>query len=101
MGFPEDILHKIQADFGERSQAAIELLQLGSSQAEHILSNRIIRCIIHLSNGSLQDLAHYIQTATEDPRDVMLWAEYENEPTENPKRIRDFNKTFEEQDINE
>jgi hypothetical protein len=43
----------------------------------------------------IQKLKQNIDTATYDPRDVMLWAEYTNHGQgSSMKRIRDFNKTF-------
>jgi hypothetical protein len=66
-------------------------------KADYLKSNRVIRCIVFLAKGNLEDLNKYIKVATFDTRDVMLWAAYEKLDAEfSFKRLRDFNKTFEE-----
>ncbi len=64
---------------------------------DYLKTDRVIRCIVFLAKGNLTDLSKYIETATFEPRDVMLWAEYEKLSGDlNYKRLRDFNNTFEE-----
>lgn len=91
-----DIIDRIKLDFGKDSIKAIEILNNRINNFEHLLSNdRIIRCIIYLSKGSIRELNHFIDVAHQDPRDVMMYAEYkESSSFENYKRLRDFNKTF-------
>ena len=95
--FKEDITRKINTDFGEYSDNAFETLKSAVEKIEYLKTDRVIRCIIFLSEGNIDDLNKFIETATNDTRDIMLWAEYEkiNNDT-NFKRIRDFNNTFEE-----
>lgn len=101
MIFKEDIKKKIQNDFGVESNKAIEILNLTIEKTDYLNSDRIIRCIVFLSKGNLIDLQKNITSATYDPRDVMLWAEYEKLSDDfNYKRIRDFNNTFEESTVN-
>lgn len=104
MTFKDDIVNRINADFGENANLATTMLIDAITKVDYLKTDRIIRCIIFLAKGNLTDLNKYIETATFDTRDVMLWAEYEGlKENEKPKRVRDFNKTFTEssKDVNE
>lgn len=97
MAFKDDITIRIKSDFGENAKRATKMLINAISKADYIKTDRVIRCIIFLANGNLTDLDKYIETAIFDTRDVMLWAEYQKlNGDSNFKRLRDFNKTFEE-----
>ena len=52
--------------------------------------NRVIRCIIYLSNGDPTRIPYFIGIAGEDYRDVIYWAEYDK----NGQKARDFNQPF-------
>ena len=95
MTFKDDIVKRINIDFGERADEATKMLFDAISKIDYLKTDRVIRCIIYLANGNLTDLNKYIESATVDIRDVMLWAEYTGiAETKIPKRVRDFNKTF-------
>jgi hypothetical protein len=97
MTFKDDIKARIQTDFGENAITATTLLIDAINKVDYLKTDRVIRCIIFLAKGNLTDLNKYIETATFDTRDVMLWAEYEKLSGDlNYKRHRDFNKTFQE-----
>lgn len=97
----EDIYKRIETDFGTESNKAIEILCHAIEKTDYLNTDRIIRCIVFESKGNLNDLQKNIITATNDPRDIMLWAEYEKlSDGFNYKRIRDFDNTFEESTIN-
>jgi len=97
MTFKDDIKARIQTDFGENADKATTMLIDAIKKVNYLKTDRVIRCIVFLANGDLTDLSKYIETATFDTRDVMLWAEYEGlNENEKPKRVRDFNKNFEE-----
>jgi hypothetical protein len=97
MTFKDDIKSRIQIDFAENANKATAMLIDAIKKVEHLKTDRVIRCIIFLANGNLTDLRKYIETATFDIRDVLLWAEYEKSSGDfNYKRQRDFNNTFEE-----
>jgi hypothetical protein len=97
MTFKDDIKARIQTDFGENSITATTMLIDAINKVDYLKTDRVIRCIIFLAKGNLTDLNKYIETATFDTRDVMLWAEYEKLSGDlNYKRQRDFNKTFQE-----
>ncbi len=97
MTFKDDINARIQTDFGENARKATTMLIDAINKVGYLKTDRVIRCIVYLANGDLTDLSKYIETATFDTRDVMLWAEYEGlKENEKPKRVRDFNKIFPE-----
>ncbi len=102
MIFKEDIVARIRKDFGPDAPEAINRLNVEVSKCDDLNTERIIRCIVFLASGNLTELDKYIKAATLDPRDVMLWAEYEFH-IDNPKRVRNFNNTFEasSEDIHE
>jgi galactose-1-phosphate uridylyltransferase len=98
---PQDILEKINQDFGNENIKVIEVLYKALNKTEYLRNERIIRCIIFLINKDINKLQKTIEIAKFDPRDVMFWAEYtERDLEKNPKRIRDFNKTFEKCELN-
>ena len=93
----DDIIQRITLDFDDLADSAIGILQKAIAKTEYLKTDRIIRCIIFLSKGNLGKLENNIHIAISDPRDVMLYAEYENLDDKDfkYKRVRDFNKTFE------
>jgi hypothetical protein len=95
MTFKDDIIARLNFEFGESASDATTMLIDAIQKADYLKTDRVIRCIIFLAKGNLTELNKYIETATFDTRDVMFWAEYEGlKENENPKRVRDFNKTF-------
>ena len=97
MTFKEDIIRRIQTDFSDKSSEVFETLKNAIENTAYLKTDRVIRCIIFLSKGNINELNRLINVAINDTRDVMLWAEYEKlNGNFNYKRIRDFNKTFEE-----
>ena len=95
MGFNEDILRKIHLEFGERSTEAIQLINDYIIKTNYLEYDRIIRSVVFLSEGKIAELNRYIEVAALDPRDIMLWAEYEkSNDSEKVKRVRDFSKPF-------
>jgi hypothetical protein len=101
MIFKDDIYIKIHTDFGVNANMAATMLMDAINKADYLKTDRVIRCIIFLAKGNLTDLGKYIETATFDIRDVMLWAEYEKLSGDlNYKRLRDFTNTFDECTIN-
>ena len=97
MTFKDDICERIRTDFGGNANKATAMLLDAINKVDYLKTDRVIRCILFLAKGNLTDLNKYIETATFDTRDVMLWAEYEKLSGDfNYKRLRDFNKTFDE-----
>jgi hypothetical protein len=97
MTFKDDIKARIQTDFEENADKATTMLIDAIKKVDYLKTDRVIRCIVFLANGDLTDLSKYIETATIDTRDVILWAEYEKLSGDlNYKRKLDFNKTFDD-----
>lgn len=92
--FPIDVLKQIKMDFKENADEAQNTISKALEEHDYLKVNRIIRCIIYLAKGNLEELERSLKTAIEDPRDVMFWAEYINFEKKSPDRIRDFNKPF-------
>lgn len=90
----KDIIERIEQDFGNKASEVVNIFDHTISKAEHLNNDRIIRCILFLSGKDIEKLKKNIEAATLDPRDVMLWAEYEQHQSANPKRVRDFSKAF-------
>jgi hypothetical protein len=94
--FKQDIARRIDTDFGQLADEAIRILTEAVGNNPVLNTDRVIRCIIHLSKGDLADLTKYIESAIADPRDVMFWAEFTGiTESKRPIRLRDFDKTFE------
>ncbi len=95
MTFKEDIIERINSDFGERADEATKLLSDAIAENKKLNTDRVIRCIIYLAKGDMADLIKYIESAIIDTREVMFWAEYTGiAESKIPKRLRDFDKTF-------
>ena len=87
MIYPKDIKEKIASDFADKASQAYQILDEAISKTDYLNNNRIIRCIIFLADKDIEKLKKNIETATYDPRDVMLWAEYSNSDNgKNPKK---------------
>jgi hypothetical protein len=99
-----DIQQRIKFDFDNKTAEANIIINAAIIQTNYLNHPRILRCILFLAKGDMDNLKKYIDIAIQDPRDVMLWAEYTDlHDGQTPKRIRDFNKTFEfcETDVKE
>lgn len=96
-----DIRHRIECDFRESASAVYSILETAISTADYLNTDRIIRCILFLADKDIGKLKQLVETATRDPRDIIVWAEYTNVGQwEDLKRIRDFNKSFDNADKN-
>ena len=88
-----DIEAKIAVDFSlaERQEAlgVLRLLEDEMGPGEH---SRVLRCVVSLAQGDLTRLFHFADRATQDYRDVVYWAEYD----EHNRRVRDLNLPFPE-----
>ena len=85
---PYDIARRVVQDFPDPNDAAkvrdaLELLDCPEPE-------RIARCILHLSAGSVSDVTRYVSTAMRDYRDVILFAEYDRDD----RRLHDFSRPF-------
>lgn len=100
MNFEPDIEKRIIIDFGNKASEVFAILKKAINNFDYLKSNRIIRCIIFLAEKDIVKLNQNIEAAILDPRDVMFWAEYENqEEFGKERRVRDFNKSFDYSEI--
>ncbi|MCB5973082.1 hypothetical protein LIT07_12075, partial [Flavobacterium psychrophilum] len=91
---PSDILTQIEFQFAKNHKKVLQILETELTENDFLNSNRIIRCIIFLSENSVEKLNENINSAKIDWRNIILWAEYENDQNNEPKLKRDFNKPF-------
>jgi hypothetical protein len=93
---PKDIINEMKIRFDSGLISANKILAQFLTEYDHLNSDRIIRCVIFLTQNGIENFEKNLILARTDPRDVMLCAEYEQENRTEPKRVRDFNKTFSE-----
>lgn len=96
---PNDIIHEMKIRFNSDFDSALNILNKYLNEKEYLNSDRIIRCVVFLTKNGLKNFEKNLILAKIDPRDVILWAEYEIKNKMEPKRVRDFNKTFTESTI--
>ena len=94
---PKDIIEEMKIRFDSDFYSAMKILTEYLTENDYLDSDRIIRCIISLTQNGIENFEKNLILAKTDQRDAMLCAEYENE--EQPKRVRDFNRTFPESEI--
>ena len=90
----KDILDQIKVQFCENYKNVTEIFKIELSENDFLNSHRIIRCIIFLSENSIEKLKENINIAKIDWRDIILSAEYENNEKNELILKRDFNKPF-------
>jgi len=86
-----DIITRVKTEFSSTSDQEFilgALTQLG--QKWEFSSPRVPRCILFLSKGNLEQFKVNLQSAADDWRDIILWAEYDKQSN----RIYNFNDTF-------
>ncbi len=81
---------RFKSDFDNANKILAEYL----TENEYLNSARIIRCVVFLSQNGIESLKSNLNLAKIDPRDIILWAEYENPNEMQPHRVRDFNNPF-------
>lgn len=95
-----DILARIQGDFGAESEEAIHLIKGFWDEMDAREPLRILRSVIFISTGNVENLVYYIQAAKKDWRDVIWWAEYYTASGEkSEQRLRDFSQAFGEEEM--
>jgi hypothetical protein len=87
---PQDVVAKLSVDFPGEEIATLQSLLSEYKGNEQL---RVIRCVVHLAEGKIDRLLHFIGAARTDYRDVICWAEYNRKD----ERIRDFTHPFEAQ----
>jgi len=87
-----DIWGKVNKDFETPEEAALALSVLADfvDQNQELSSDRILRCIVFVANGDLDRLEKALDLAKTDYRDLIVWAEYD----EQNERVRDLTNPF-------
>ncbi|MGH0030659.1 MAG: hypothetical protein ACQGVC_12770 [Myxococcota bacterium] len=86
---PEDARARVSAEFaGETYYEALRQLEVLD------FPPRVLRSVIHLARGDLEELRLYARAAERDPRQVVFWAEYEDHDAPEPRRVRSMDEPF-------
>ena len=85
-----DIYQKLEADFGNCFEEARDQIDMLDAETKGLIDNRILRAIIYLASGNIEQMKSMIELARKDYRDVLWQAEYDC----GEELLRDFNKTF-------
>lgn len=74
----QDVTRIAVRDFGDDklSQVLAVLEEYGKQEWNSPTDPRVLLCILKLADGDLELLAKYTETAIQDYRDVIAWAEY-------------------------
>ncbi len=88
----QDIVNRLKKDFEDPDEAALALsvLEDFAGQNQELSDERILRCIVFVATGDLDRLGEAIDLAKIDYRDLIVWAEYD----ENLERVRDLSTSF-------
>ena len=66
------------------------MLEDFAGQNQELSDERILRCIVCVAKGDLDRMGEAIDLAKIDYRDLIVWAEYD----ENLERVRDLSTSF-------
>ena len=76
----KEILEKIQVYWPDHESGEIlNTLNRYGTESYHKEQSRVHLAILKLSNGQLDRLEYFVETARSDYRDVLAWAEYPEE----------------------
>ena len=81
MALAADILRRINRDFNDPPAAAQALGRLEEARggAPDLFSDRVLRCAVFVAAGNLETLDRALALARIDARDLIVWAEYDND----------------------
>lgn len=85
-----DIYQKIEIDFGEDLDQAIEIINILDARSKGLVGDRMLRAMVFLAKGNIERLEQVIELGRTDYRDVLWQAEYDC----GEEQLYDFNKTF-------
>ena len=76
---PPDLRRRIARDCSPADASAL-LAELDRQRAADpaLFSDRVVRCIVYVAGGDLQTAQRAVALAQTDPRDLIVWAEYDN-----------------------
>lgn len=92
MPLTPDIQRRIAADFSADDAAIAQRIAARRAAHPDIYSDRIVRCALHVAAGDAAVLDRALELAEIDWRDLIVWAEYDNDFDD---RKRDLNQPFE------
>ena len=85
-----DIESRVRTDFPEKDrESAVCVLRKLVAELDRE-GPRVLRCVLFLAHGELPRLIHNAEQARLDYRDVIYWAEYD----EQDRQLWDFNQPF-------
>ncbi len=81
MALAPDILRRVNRDFDDPAAAgrAIARLEAARAEAPVLFSDRILRCAVYVAGGDLDTLDRALDLGRVDYRDLIVWAEYDND----------------------
>src|ERR1700733_412749 len=87
MALPEDIIAKVRQDFSEDDVIPIlQMLREWPTKDPNKFGDRILRCIVFLSDGCFEAFADAVALARLDWRDLIVGAEYDGWSGEENRR---------------
>ncbi len=92
--YPEDIVLKVKQDFRNENHDVIRFFQSFLMEMGEVASPRVLRAVIYLAKGNIDQLDGYMKTACIDIRDILYQAEYDKNADSELIRTRDFNQPF-------
>lgn len=96
MKFPQDIDAYIIRVFGKKkSEKVVEILRQAKLHDGRSPSDRLVRCMLIASEGTIEGLARSARLLETDFRDVIMCGEYELENGQSV-RVRDLDLPFSE-----
>ena len=87
-----DIYQKIELDFGDDLNPAIEQVEILDARSKGLIGDRMLRAMVFLAKGNIERFKQVIELGRTDYRDVLWQAEYDC----GEEQLYDFNKTFHE-----
>lgn len=99
MSLPQDIEQRVRTESGSSIEEMLVLLEDFATRHPNF-GDRVLRCLVFMSNGRPDQLRASIQRAESDWRDIIVAAEYEPRPGSKPwqgdwVQVRDLNLPFE------
>ena len=91
MSLPPDIEAHLRRLYGDDAASLGARLKRLAAEVDGV-GPRVLRCVLHLAGGDLDLVDQYSESVRQDWRDVIYWAEYDQDES----RLRDLNQPFDE-----
>jgi len=89
-GLPDDVLQFVERRFAQDNRQAV----YGALETARVSTPRVMRAVLYLSDGSLSLLRHYVEQCGADVRGILTSAEYVDDASQGPVRVRDMSLPF-------